>query len=50
MKPEVIDYGHGTKTDDPLADLDREADRFERDRASQLDRPEWDDSRFPKGQ
>ena len=50
VKPEVIDYGHGAKTDDPIADLDREADRFERDRASRLDRPKWDDSRHLKSQ
>ena len=28
IKLAVIDYGHGSKTDDPLADLDREADKF----------------------
>ena len=50
VKPEVIDYGHGAKSDDPIADLDREAVRFERDQASRLDRPNWDDSRYPKGQ
>ena len=49
VKPEVIDYGHGSKTDDPLADLDRVADQFERDRADRLDRPEWDDPRYPRG-
>jgi hypothetical protein len=49
VKPQVIDYGHGSKTDDPLADLDREADKFERSRSKKTDLDDVDDDLYSRG-